>query len=176
MASKRVATTALDWSVLGSKIHATQKNSFVALKVKVDKHMRTVNSLPESLPAIDFSLYKNKVAVPGMVETFEKSYAGLQIPYPTDQGKIAEIDAQAVESKSNFNKFVDESNTRISGFKVELSKWEAMKPVEEMNLEEALDQGLPFVVDPSKPTGWPHTETWDDFNARVAKSTPADWH
>jgi F-type H+-transporting ATPase subunit d len=47
--------------------------------------MRVVNSLPESLPAIDFDMYKTKVAVPGMVETFEKSYSGLQVPYPADQ-------------------------------------------------------------------------------------------
>ena len=51
----------------------------------MDKHLRAVNSLPADLPKIDFSMYKTRVAVPGMVDTFEKSYAGLQIPYPADQ-------------------------------------------------------------------------------------------
>jgi hypothetical protein len=37
-----------------------------------------------------------------MVDNFEKSYAGLQIPYPSDQGRLAEIDAQAVEQKKRY--------------------------------------------------------------------------
>ena len=41
-----------------------------------------------------------------MVDTFEKNYAGLQIPYPGDQGRLAEIDAQAVEQKISYQKYV----------------------------------------------------------------------
>ncbi len=41
--------------------------------------------------------------MPGMVETFEKSYAGLKIAYPGDQGRLAEIDAQAAEQKKRFH-------------------------------------------------------------------------
>jgi hypothetical protein len=37
-----------------------------------------------------------------MVDTFEKSYKGLQIAYPSDQGRLAEIDAQAAEQKIRF--------------------------------------------------------------------------
>jgi hypothetical protein len=44
--------------------------------------------------------------VPGMVETFEKSYAGLKIAYPGDQGRLAEIDAQAAEQKKRFHGYV----------------------------------------------------------------------
>merc|ERR1719318_1419293 len=55
---------------------------------------------------------------------------------------------------------------------VELAKWEAMKPVEEMNREELLDAGLvgtviTGVVDPKVPTFWPHDETWDAYVARL---------
>jgi hypothetical protein len=41
-----------------------------------------------------------------MVETFEKSYAGLKIAYPGDQGRLAEIDAQAAEQKKRFHGYV----------------------------------------------------------------------
>jgi len=34
---------------------------------------------------IDWSTYKNKVAVPGLVDTFEKAYAAVKIPYPEDK-------------------------------------------------------------------------------------------
>ena len=54
----------------------------------MDKHLRAVNTLPGELPKIDFTVYKSRVAVSGMVDTFEKSYAGLQIPYPSDQVSI----------------------------------------------------------------------------------------
>lgn len=173
--AKRVAITTVDWALAGSKIHESQKMAFNALRGKVDKHLRIVNHLPESLPAIDFDAYKTRVAVPGMVDTFAKSYSGLQVPYPTDQGRIAEIDAQATESKASFNKFVSESNTRIAEFGVELAKWESMKPVEDMNMEEGLDAELPFIIDPAKKTAWPHTETWEAYDERLAASKPEDW-
>lgn len=34
---------------------------------------------------IDWAAYKNKIAVPGMVDNFEKSYNAVQIPYPEDK-------------------------------------------------------------------------------------------
>ena len=73
------------------------------------------------------------------------------------------IDAQAAEQKAAYEKFCVDSNTRIEGIKGELAKWEAMKPVEEMNLEEALDAGLigttiRGIPHPDKPTFWPHDE------------------
>jgi len=175
MAAKRVATTALDWSVMGKMIGAEQKNSFNALKAKVDKHLRVVNSLPGDLPKIDFSMYTTRVAVPGMVASFEKSYAGLQIPYPADQGRLAEIDAQGAEQKQVYTQFVADSNTRIAGYATELAKWEAMKPVEEMNMEEGLDAGLPFIIDPAAGTAFPHNETWEAYEERVKNSKPEDW-
>jgi len=48
-------------------------------------------------------LCRARITVPGMVETFEKSYAGLKIAYPGDQGRLAEIDAQAAEQKKRFH-------------------------------------------------------------------------
>jgi len=159
-----------------ARIAPEQKGAFGALKMKVEKHMRAVNALPAEMPKIDFAAYKSSVAVPGMVDNFEKSYAALTIPYPSDQGTIAAIDAQGAEIKVAYTKFCADSNARIAGYTEELAKWEAMKPVEEMNLEEALDAGLTkFVVDPAAGTAWPHNETWEDYAARVKASKPEDW-
>merc|ERR1711879_26873 len=49
---------------------------------------------------------------------------------------------------------------------------EAMKPVEEMNREEALEAGLvgtviTGMVDPKVPSFWPHNETWEAYKARL---------
>ena len=81
----RVSTSVIDFAALASKIPAAQKGSFGALRQKVETHLRNVNSLPAALPAIDFGNY-SKVTVPGMVDNFQKQYAALQIPYPSDQG------------------------------------------------------------------------------------------
>lgn len=145
--------------------------------MKVDKHMRNVNALPEAAGVIDFEMYRAKITVPGMVDNFEKSYKGLKIAYPSDQGKLAEIDAQAVQSKANYSKFVADSQSRVDNFNSELAKWEAMKPVEEMTKEECLDAGLTqFVIDPAANTMFPHDETWDAYMERVRKADPHDFH
>merc|ERR1711878_239112 len=74
-------------------------------------------------------------------------YAALKIPYPQDT-YTSSIDAEASSLKVDYAKFVDESKKRIVGIQQEQAKWEAMMPVEEMNLEECLDAGLTqYVVD-----------------------------
>ena len=83
----RVTASVVDFAALASKIPAQQSNAFVALKGKVEGHLRNVNTLPAALPAIDFSAY-SKVTVPGMVDNFQKKYEALTIPYPSDQGSL----------------------------------------------------------------------------------------
>merc|ERR1712107_383675 len=133
---------------------------------------RKENSLPAAMPAIDFDSYRAKITVAGMVDNFAAKYAALDIPYPSDQGTLAAIDAQAAEQKAAVAKFTAESNARIEGIKADLAKWEAMKPVEEMNREEALEAGLvgtviTGMVDPKVPSFWPHNETWEAYKARL---------
>lgn len=84
MASKRVSSTAIDWASFAKKIPAAQKASFTALKQKHDGYMRSVNSLPEAAPKIDFAGYKSKIPIAGMVDDFQKKYEALQVPYPKD--------------------------------------------------------------------------------------------
>lgn len=84
MASRRVATTAVNWTEFARKIPASQKASFAAMKQKYDDYMRAVNSLPEAAPKIAFDGYKAKIPIAGMVDDFQKKYEGLQIPYPKE--------------------------------------------------------------------------------------------
>jgi len=163
----RITASAVDFAAVGAKIPAAQKAAFGALQNKVAAHQRKVNSLPASIPAIDFDAYRSKITVAGMVDNFAAKYAALDIPYPSDQGSLAAIDAQAVEQKAAVAEFTAASNARIEGI-----KWEAMKPVEDMNREEALDAGLvgtviTGMVDPKVPSFWPHNETWEAYKARL---------
>merc|ERR1712098_985868 len=140
-----------------------------------------VNALPASAPAIDFDAYRTRVTVPGMVDDFAKKYAALEVPYPGDQGALAAIDKQEGEQKAAVAQFCVDSNARIEGIKVELAKWEAMKPVEEMNAEEALDAGLVGtrllgIANPEVPSFWPHDESWEDFVERINAAPDEEEH
>merc|ERR1712123_79952 len=150
----RITASAVDFAAVATKIGAGQKNAFLGLKNKVEGHMKTVHG------------------VPGMVDDFQAKYGALSIAYPGDQGTLAAIDAQSVEAKASAAAFCAESSGRIGEIKLELAKWEAMAPAEEMNFEEAMDAGLigntiTGVWNPDVPTMWPHTETWDEYLVRL---------
>merc|ERR1712079_273968 len=105
----------------------------------------------------------SKGTVPGMVDTFKTKYEALEIPYPSDQGTLAAIDAQNAEMKVSYESFIKEADAAITEKEGELAKWTGMKCVSEMNLEEALDAGLvgttiKGIPHPDKPTFWPHLE------------------
>merc|ERR1712227_738537 len=164
MAAKRVTTTAVNWAEFATKIPAANKAAFSALKNKQDGYLRAVNQLPEALPAIDFAAYKGKVAQ-AMVDDFEKKYKALEIPYPKDTVQ-AELAAEEAKQKAAYEKFVSESQTRVSGITTELAKWEAMMPIEEMNLEEAMI-AVPHLVPQHRLDGvknfWPFDRDFEEW-------------
>merc|ERR1712080_661342 len=89
MAAQRISASSVNWVEFARKIPAAQKASFQAFKQRGDGFVRAVNSLPEAAPKIDFATYKSKIAVPGMVDEFQKKYEALQIPYPKDNATAA---------------------------------------------------------------------------------------
>jgi ATP synthase D chain, mitochondrial (ATP5H) len=60
---------------------------------------------PEAAPKIDWSYYKSRVAVAGMVDNFQKQYESLKIPYPADTVTPL-VEAQAKKGVS-FNSTCD---------------------------------------------------------------------
>jgi len=172
MASRRLAGSSVDWAEFVKKIPDAQRASFNALKNKTDGYVRQISALPEKKPAIDWATYKGKIAVAGMVDDFQKKYDALDVPYPKDTLASA-IEQQAREQKSQYEKFVAESKTRVAGIDKEKAKWEAMMPVEEMNLEEALKYVPQLVkhVDPNytknKVSLWPHDEDYEEWRKQI---------
>ena len=51
------------------------------------------------------------VSASGMVDTFQKKYETLEVPYPNDSVSF-HIDNQAVEQKASYEKFVADSKLR----------------------------------------------------------------
>ena len=100
-----------------------------------------------------------------MVDDFQKKYDALQIPFPKDT-LSSQIDQQATAAKSKYEQLVKDSKTRIVGINEEKAKWEAMMPVEEMNLEEVLDAGIKGIaVDPQVESMWPHEQSYEEWKA-----------
>merc|ERR1712168_394467 len=155
MAARRIAASSIDWAAFSARVPAGQKASFNAFKGKSDGYLRKVVSLPESAPAIDFSAYKARIAIPGMVENFQKQYEALSIAYPEDvySSKIDEVQAAAVE---DVKAFISESEGRISKLTQELAHWEGMIPYDQMTLEEWAVAFPDQAIDVENPTMWPH--------------------
>ena len=77
--------------------------------------------------------------------------------------------------KAEYGAFVVQSAAKIAEIEVELQKWEKMRPIEEMNREEAIAQ-MPHLVnqlkirDPAQhkhSIGPEYTETIDQWEARM---------
>merc|ERR1712095_148888 len=145
MASRRVAATSVNWAEFSKKVPASQKPSFQELKQKVDTFQRAVTALPEKAPAIDFNAYKSKIAVAGMVDAFQK--------------------------KQEYQKFVAASKDKIAGINVEMAKWEAMIPIEDMTIEEFVvmvqrpSSDVYMFHDGENPRFWPHDVDYYEWHA-----------
>lgn len=91
-----------------------------------------------------------------MVDTFQKSYEVLKVPYPEDKysGAIDELEKQAA---SEIAQFKSESAKRISGYEAEITKLQNLIPYDQMTLEEYRDAFPEEALDPiNRPTFWPH--------------------
>ena len=58
---------------------------------------------------------------------------------------------------------------RITAIAAEMAKWEELMPLEEMNLEEALEVVPHLVIDSKNPNFWPHEQEWDEWKAYIAE-------
>lgn len=156
MAARRIAKSAIDWAALAERVPPEQKSQFVAFKTKSDVYMRAVLANPETPPKIDWEHYKKVVPVAGLVDSFQKQYDALKVPYPADT-LSAQIDAQAKEMKSEVEAFKKESQQRIAEHQKEIERIKALLPYNQMTLEDYRNSYPDLAMDPiNRPTFWPH--------------------
>lgn len=77
--ARRLSKSAIDWVKFAELVPKDQTPNFAALRSKSDNYVRAVHELPENLPAIDFSLYKNRIGNPKIAEEFEQKYKALKV-------------------------------------------------------------------------------------------------
>ncbi|XP_047534565.1 ATP synthase subunit d, mitochondrial [Vanessa atalanta] len=154
--SKRIAQSSVNWAALAERVPAEQKASLAAFKVKSDGYLRRVLANPSELPKINWALYKQTIPIPGMVDTFQKQYEALKIPYPADT-MTAKVDAQWVDVKKAIDAFVQSSNANIASFEKQIQETKAILPYEQMTMEDFKEAHPDIAIDPlNKPTFWPH--------------------
>ncbi|XP_033215463.1 ATP synthase subunit d, mitochondrial-like [Belonocnema kinseyi] len=152
----RRALKAINWAALAERIPESEKNVLAAFKTKSDLYLRKVQENPETAPKIDWTHYKKVISVPGMVDSFQKQYESLQIPYPADN-YTATVEAQEKEAVVDIEKFIQESNKEIERAKGEITRIQGLLPISEMTMEDFKDSYPEYALDPlNNPTIYPH--------------------
>lgn len=136
--AKRISQSSVNWASLAERVPPEQRVNLAAFKIKSDTYLRRlvlhwsiwlhncfvedfghhlhvfrVMANPPEAPKINWAQYKNTIPVAGMVDTFQKKYEALSIPYPADT-LTSKVDAQWVEIKKAIEVFVNESNANIA--------------------------------------------------------------
>lgn len=71
---------------------------------------------PENPPQLDWSFYKSKIPVAGLVDQFQKAYSEVKVPYPSVPSSVnSQLDSLEQTTKQDIVKFKSESETRIEG-------------------------------------------------------------
>ncbi|XP_060535099.1 ATP synthase subunit d, mitochondrial-like [Cylas formicarius] len=169
MAARRIAQSSVNWSAIAERVPENQRPVYLAFKSKSDQYLRRVMQYPEKAPTIDWSYYKQRVPIAGMVDDFEKQYSALTIPYPRDTVS-SQIDAQEKEIKADIEKFKKESNARIEEYKKQLAHLASLIPFDQMTLEDFREAYADASLDAiNRPTLWPHDpETQPDYFEKEA--------
>uniref|UniRef100_A0AAV2LNE8 ATP synthase subunit d, mitochondrial n=1 Tax=Knipowitschia caucasica TaxID=637954 RepID=A0AAV2LNE8_KNICA len=108
---------------------------FNALKTRSDAIAAKLNSLPESPAAIDWDKYRKAVALPGMVDEFEKKFSSVSIPEPVDT-QTSSINALEAEANQAAAAYVEQSKARIASYEKDLDKFKNMIPFDQMTIED----------------------------------------
>lgn len=159
MAGRRVAQSALNWTAFAERVPKPQLDAFRAFKAKSDVFVTNVHKYPESLPKLDWALYKNRIAMPGLVEKFEKAYGAVTVPYPKDPANIkAAVDVQEKEAAVKTKEDVANIQGVIDNAKALLNKIDSVPGPEEMTQEMYADYFPDQARNPwDRPTFFPHT-------------------
>lgn len=155
MAGRRVALKSIDWLAFAERVPPNQRTMFNALKTRSDAIAAKLTAFPEAPAAIDWNLYRKTVAVPGMVDEFEKKFKALQIPEPVDTQTKA-INAQEAEANKSALAYIEESKARVVQYEKKLDNFNNMIPFDQMTIEDLNEIFPETKLDKVKHPYWPH--------------------
>lgn len=151
----RRAIKNINWAAIAERLPESEKSNFAVFKAKADQHLRRMTANPESLPKIDWAYYKKHIAAASLVESFQKQYETLSIPYPADKYTAA-IDAEEKQANTMIEQFIQDLTKANEDYKQQIGKLEASVPVSEMTMEEFAINYPNDALSSERPTCWPH--------------------
>ncbi|XP_060079630.1 ATP synthase subunit d, mitochondrial-like [Ylistrum balloti] len=176
MASKRLATSAVNWKALGERVSEANLANFKKFKLLSDTYAGKVSQLPETLPKIDFARYKSLGAPAAVVDSIEKTYGSAKVSYPVDaNNSVAKIGKELDEMKVNRTAYVAEQNKTIQDLRemIDVCK-KAFPPKDEWTIQLYTAYFPDCVPDPElRPTIFPHTMLNEEFFGDVARQSQA---
>lgn len=164
----RRAIKSINWAAIAERLTEAEKNNFVAFKAKADQHLRRMSANPESLPKIDWAFYKKNIASATLVDTFQKQYESISIPYPEDK-YTSQIDAAEKQMNIEIEALIKKLHEHTEECKQNIEKLESIMPVSEMTLEEFAIHYPEDSLSPQHPTCWPHEEGMEDNDEHAAE-------
>ncbi|XP_011314625.1 ATP synthase subunit d, mitochondrial [Fopius arisanus] len=153
MAARRAIKT-IDWAAIAARINENDRAIYAAFKSKSDGFLRRMEEFPESVPAIDWAFYKKNISG-SMVDSFQKEYDSLQVPYPADK-YTATVEQQAEAADQKVKAFIADSNKQIADWQGEITRVQSLIPFEQMTMEDFAEAYPQVAWNPDKPTLWPH--------------------
>ena len=137
MAARRVGQKVIDWTKISSSLPEEVRGDFLAFRGRYEAAKVRMNSYPETADKIDWSSYKNKIMKENFVDSFQKQYDSLKIPYPKDISSVQLLEKQK-EINAAAQEAIKQSKEQVLRLQQELDKTKSEKPYEEMSIDEYL--------------------------------------
>lgn len=135
--SKAVARVKADWSSISKRVSADEIPKLNRLKSQIDTTAVKVSSLPDKLPAIDWSHYKAHASDPNIVAELEKQYAKIKVELPkAPESRLSQLRSAMAQDEARYKRFVEIAESHIEAAKAVKVKFEKMIPVPRMNQED----------------------------------------
>eukprot|EP00794_Sanderia_malayensis_P009094 gene9094-10064_t len=137
MAGRKLGQAVVDWVALSAKVPAVAKSDFNVFRARFENLRSALSAIPESPSPIDWDYYKKHVNKSSLIESFEKQYSSLNVPYPVDKDSV-KIKAHKQEMEAEIKNEIKEAHTRAAELETELKKVLEEKPFEDMTVHEFL--------------------------------------
>ncbi|CAI8053209.1 ATP synthase subunit d, mitochondrial [Geodia barretti] len=135
---RKAGQLVVDWARMAGRISEEGRARFSQLRGRYEACKTSLNSYPEKPQPINWDHYRQNIAIPGLVESFQKQYGGLSVPHPKDTTS-ASIDKREREVEVIVQETLAKSKEKMKEWQEELAALKAQKPFEDMTIQEYLE-------------------------------------
>lgn len=134
---RRAGQLVIDWGRMAGMISEEGRARFSQLRGRYEACKASLNSYPQKPQPINWDFYRRNVAIPGLVDSFQKQYEATTVPYPKDTTS-ASIDKREREVEVIVKETLEKSKETVKKWQEELAVLKAQKPFEDMTIDEYL--------------------------------------